>query len=52
MDVFDDLHTRCFFVAGNDSFVALRAHSDRSKTPDGVRGTQLENGLLLEMGDE
>jgi hypothetical protein len=41
-----------FFVAGNDSFVALRAHSARSKNRDGVRGTQLENGLLLEMGDE
>jgi hypothetical protein len=41
-----------FLFAGNDSFVALRAHSDRSKNRDGVRGTQLENGLLLEMGDE
>jgi len=31
LDVFDDLHTRCFifFVAGSDSFAALRAHSDR-----------------------
>ena len=35
MDVFDDLHTRCFvfFVTGSDSFAALRAHSDRSGNP-------------------
>jgi hypothetical protein len=33
LDVFDDLHTRCFifFVSVSDSFAALRAHSDRRK---------------------
>ena len=33
MDVFDDLHTRCFIFLfrRSDSFAASHAHSDRSK---------------------
>jgi hypothetical protein len=54
MDVFDDLHTRCFVFIywRSDLFAASHAHFARSKKIVGVRGTHLKKGFLLEVGDE
>src|ERR1039458_1114063 len=41
-----------FIYWRSDLFAASHAHFARSKNRDGVRGTHLENGFLLEVGDE